>query len=164
MEELIKIFESVRDIPYRIPLSLEEEDNCCSGKHEKLLRILKERGYEVRYRVCVFLWSSLSLPKDLKKISHSGKSSHIYLEIKLDGVWRILDATWDKGLKGLFHVSEWDGKSNTEIAVKPVKIFSAEETTKVVKMENDEISIKRDLEANGKFYEAFNKWLEKNRC
>jgi len=52
--DLISTFESIRDIPYRIPLKWGEEDNCCSGKHEKLFNLLKKNGYEVRYRVCVF--------------------------------------------------------------------------------------------------------------
>ena len=57
--DIVSLFNSVRDIPYRIPLDPEEEDRCCSGKHEKLFNLLKKEGFKVRYRVCVFLWSSL---------------------------------------------------------------------------------------------------------
>ena len=47
MDVLVSIFESIRDIPYRIPLKWDEEDNCCSGKHERLLKLLTDQGYKV---------------------------------------------------------------------------------------------------------------------
>jgi len=108
--DLISTFKSIRDIPYKIPLKWGEEDNCCSGKHEKLLNLLKKMGYGARYRVCVFLWSGLNLPPKLEKIPHEDDCTHSYLEIKIGDEWKVLDATWDIGLKGIFHVNEWDGK------------------------------------------------------
>ncbi|MBN2421900.1 hypothetical protein JXB41_01620 [Candidatus Woesearchaeota archaeon] len=159
---LISIFESIRDIPYRIPLKLGEEDNCCSGKHEKLFNLLKKEGYKVRYRVCVFLWSDLNLPSELEKIPHDDDCTHTYLEINIDGNWKILDATWDIGLKNLFHINKWDGKSNTEIAVKPIKIFTPQKSLEIVNNQTEEV-INKDLKINGKFYKYFNEWLEKNR-
>jgi hypothetical protein len=160
--ELISVFNSIRDIPYRIPLKWEEEDNCCSGKSKKLFDLLTKKGYKVRYRVCIFLWSSLNLPPELKRISHSNNCTHTYLEINIDGDWKILDATWDVGLKKIFHINEWDGKSDTEIAVKPVKIFTPKRSLEIVSNQNEEI-INKDLEINGKFYKCFNEWLDENR-
>jgi len=55
--------------------------------------------------------------------------AHTYLEIKINGKWKILDATWDKGLRKILPVNNWDGKSGTEIAVKPTKIFSAKKSS-----------------------------------
>ncbi|RJQ17603.1 hypothetical protein C4573_01335 [Candidatus Woesearchaeota archaeon] len=159
---LISTFESIRDIPYRIPLKWGEEDDCCSGKHEKLFNLLKKNGYEVRYRVCVFLWSNLNLPPELEKIPHDNDCTHTYLEIKIDSDWKILDATWDAGLKGIFHINKWDGKSDTEIAVKPTKIFTPEKSLEIVNNQNEEL-INKDLKINGKFYNGFNEWLDKNR-
>lgn len=160
---LISSFNSIRDIPYRIALKWGEEDNCCSGKHEKLFNLLTKQGYKVRYRVCVFFWSSSNLPKELKKIPHDGDCTHTYLEIYLDDNWKILDATWDSGLKNLFHINEWDGKSDTELAVKPIKTFTSERSLEIVKNQ-DASCIKKDLKINGKFYKAFNEWLDKNRA
>ena len=159
--ELISLFNSIRDIPYKIPLQWGDEDNCCSGKHEKLFNLLKKE-YEVRYRVCVFLWSDLNLPSELEKIPHDNDCTHVYLEIKIDGNWKILDATWDKGLKNLFHINEWDGKFDTEIAVKPTKIFTPQKSLEIVNNQSEE-GINKDLEINGKFYKGFNEWLAKNR-
>ncbi|MFA5188126.1 MAG: hypothetical protein WC460_02045 [Patescibacteria group bacterium] len=160
--DLISLFTSIRDIPYKIPLQWNEENNCCSGKHEKLLNLLTENSYEARYRVCVFLWSELNLPAELKKIPHDDDCTHSYLEIKIDGNWKILDATWDKGLKNLFHINEWDGKSDTEIAVKPTKIFTPQKSLEIVNNQSKEV-INKDLKINGKFYKGFNEWLAKNR-
>jgi hypothetical protein len=159
---LISIFESIRDIPYKIPLNWGEEDNCCSGKHEKLLNILKKKGFKVRYRVCVFFWSSLDLPTELEKIPHDDNCTHTYLEIKIGNDWKILDATWDTGLSKLFHINKWDGKSNTEIAVKPTKIFTPQKSLEIVKNQNEKL-INKDLKINGEFYGCFNEWLDKNR-
>ena len=44
----IAAFESVRDIPYRIALSSRAEDNSCSGKSNKLFRLLANGGYGAR--------------------------------------------------------------------------------------------------------------------
>ena len=158
----IEIFNKIRNIPYRIPLKWGEEDNCCSGKSEKLFDLLTKEGYEVRYRVCVFLWESINLPEELQKIPHDKDCTHTFLEIKIDGEWKVLDSSWDKGLKNLFHVNEWDGKSDTQTAVKPIKILSPEKSLEIVNEQDEEV-ITKDLEINGEFYKAFNEWLEKNR-
>ena len=160
--DLISTFESIRDIPYRIPLKSGEEDDCCSGKHEKLLNLLKKKGYEVRYRVCVFLWNNLNLPSELEKIPHDEDCTHTYLEIKISDDWKILDVTWDKKLKRLFHINEWDGKSDTQIAVKATKIFTPQKSLEIVNNQDEKV-INKDLEINGEFYKAFNEWLDENR-
>ena len=100
--DLIKEFYKIRDIPYRIPLSLREKDRCCSGKHKLLYNKLKKKDYKVRYRVCLFLWKSVKLPKYVEKIPHDKDCTHTYLEINLGKGWKILDATWDSNLKKLF--------------------------------------------------------------
>lgn len=160
--DIVLIFNSVRDIPYRIPLKWGEEDDCCSGKHEKLFNLLTKNGYKVRYRVCVFLWSSLNLPPELERISHDDECTHTYLEISVGDHWNILDATWDSKLKNLFHVNEWDGKSSTEIAVKPTKIFDPQKSLEIVNNQNEEV-INNDLKVNRDFYKGFNEWLDEYR-
>jgi len=160
--DLISTFESIRDIPYRIPLKRGEEDDCCMGKHERLLNLLKKDGYGVRYRVCAFLWSDLNLPPELKTVPHDEDGTHAYLEIKLGDEWKILDASWDIGLKGIFHINKWDGKSDTEIAVKPTKIFTPQKSLDIIKNQNEE-EIRKELKINGEFYKGFNEWLDKHR-
>jgi hypothetical protein len=95
--DIVKEFINIRDIPYRIPLSLEEPDECCSGKADRLFNILKSAGYNVRHRLCTFKWNSLNLPKKLQNILHDNDSSHTFLEVEINGEWKIVDATWDMG-------------------------------------------------------------------
>jgi hypothetical protein len=160
---IIEAFKTVRDMPYRIPLALGEKDICCSGKHKMLKDLFIEQGLEVRYRVCSFLWSSINLPKKVSNIPHDDLSSHVWLEVLIDGEWVIVDATWDIGIKNILHVNEWDGKSNTETAVKPLDIFTPQKSADIMNGENDE-DILSDLKINGEFYKAFNNWLAEQRA
>lgn len=158
----VDYFYFVRDIPYKIPTSWEEPDYCCSGKHRILLDLLKSLGLQVRYRICLFLWSDLGFPSKLEEISHDDDCTHTYLEIKIEGNWKVLDATWDIGLEEVFLVNEWDGKSGTKIAVKPIEIFSPMKSREIVEKQTKK-AIEEDLKINGKFYEAFNEWLREIR-
>lgn len=159
----IKYFYFVRDIPYKIPLSMKETDYCCGGKHEILVGLLKSLGLEARNRVCLFFWDSLILPQKLQKVSHENDCTHTYLEVKIGNKWIILDATWDVALERKFHVNEWDGKSNTKIAVEPTKIFSPQKSKRILREFKKEDNIIKDLRENGRFYKAFNDWLERIR-
>jgi hypothetical protein len=159
---LIKEFIKIRDIPYMIPLSLNEFDNCCSWKAIRLKNIFEKEWYEVKYRICKFKWSDLNLANELYKIPHNDNSTHVYLEVNIN--WKILnvDPTWDKWLNNIFLVNEWDWLNNTEIAVKPLWLFSYEESEKIMtKTTNGEIL--EDLKENWLFYKAFNEYLERIR-
>lgn len=160
---IVKKFKQVRDIPYRIPLSPSEPDDCCSGKSIRLLSILKDAGYDARYRICTFLWSSIQLPNEVKSVSHDNNSSHQFLEVKIGKNWRIVDPTWDKGLKSIFTINAWNGKSNTEIAIPVQKLLSPEESVRYIKKVSTEEAVLRDLKKNREFYNAFNDWLNKTR-
>lgn len=160
---IVEEFRKVRDIPYRIPLSFEEANNCCSGKSERLFRAFKEAGYEVRYRVCAFLWSDLRLPKDLQALPHDDESTHSYIEVKIGKAWVVVDPTWDGGLRDLFAVNDWDGKSDTNIAVPVQRCLTLGESAQIMKEDLSTDVINEDLEKNGVFYKGFNEWLEKNR-
>jgi len=160
--DIIKVFKTVRDMPYRIPLALGERDVCCGGKHKILQDLLSKEGFEVRYRVCSFLWSSMDLPDKISNISHDDMCTHVWLEVNIDNEWVVVDATWDIGLKNIFHINEWDGKSNTKIAVRPLEIFSLQKSAEIMGSENDEY-ILNDLKTNGEFYKALNDWFAEQR-
>ncbi len=156
-------FKKIRDIPYRIPLVPEEPDNCCSGKSNRLFEIFKNIGYGVRYRVCTFRWNDMKLPAELQKIPHEDECTHSYLEVRIENKWVVVDATWDKGLKEIFYVNEWDGKSNTKVAVQAIECFSPKESAEIIQKDATEEAIKKDLQKNGEFYKAFNDWLAEIR-
>lgn len=160
---LIEEFEKVRDIPYRIPLSPEEPDECCSGKADMLFKIFKQGGYNVRYRLCTLRWSDMNLPKEIQDIPHDDESSHTYLEANINGEWKVVDATWDKKLKYIFHINEWDGKSDTEIAAPVRECLSPEKSLSYIEHLSTPEAITADLKVNGEFYKKFNEWLETKR-
>lgn len=159
MNELLAVFNSIRDIPYRIPLSPDEPDACCSGKAKALKSWLDEHGYESRYRVVDFRWSDMPLPPEVAGVPHADDSTHVYLEALLDGVWRDLDPTWDAGLAGTLPVAEWDGRTDTPVAVPIRSLRSHEESARIMSggWDGD------DILANGEFYRAFDDWLVRVR-
>jgi len=154
-------FEEVRDIPYNIPLKTSDRDDCCSGKHTLLLKELAKLGYNCRYKACKFEWSSLNLPKELLDLPHENESTHVFLEFKVNNLWKIVDATWDKPLSKILPVNSWDGESDTQIAVPVIDIFSTEKSHEI--MTSDINSTEEDLRKNGIFYKRFNEYLESIR-
>ncbi|MFA6184723.1 MAG: hypothetical protein WCT51_04830 [Candidatus Shapirobacteria bacterium] len=160
--EIVDIFNQIRDLPYKIPITSKEEDFCCSGKTISLKNILEKKGYRVRYRVCSFSWNSIDLPSEVLKISHENLSTHVYLEILIDNKWIIMDATWDPKLKKFFHINDWNNKDNNQIAVEPIETFTIEKSLDIME-KTDEKEIVDDLKINGEFYQAFNNWLEEVR-
>jgi hypothetical protein len=161
--ERMRIFEKVRDIPYRIPLNLKEKDNTCSGKSRKLFKLLSERGYKVRYRVGICSWDAFPLPKEIKEIPHDKKTMHSYVEIFLEGKWIILDTTWDKKLKKILFVNDWDGKSNTKLGFKITKLFGPKKSIRLMEHDTSKKKLEVEFKRNRKFYKAINLWLAKVR-
>lgn len=157
--DLIKAFNRIRDTPYRIPLTLSEKDDCCSGKSDRLISILQKHGYRARPRICVFRWNQLPIPRKLLKVPHESECTHEYVELFLNNKWIVLDATWDKKLSKVFHINKWNGKSDTRIAVKPIKTYSPAKSQSLVIEGAQKSEIKKDLQKNGEFYMAFNAWL-----
>ena len=160
---IIKEFEKVRDIPYRIALLLDEPSGDCLGKAQLLFKIFEKYGYKVRYRICKIKWSSLNLPDEITKIPHDDNCSHAYLEVKINEDWKIIDPTWDKGLKNLFPINEWDGKSGTKLAIPSAETLTPEASLEHLKYITTLEGIESDLKENGKFYKALNEWLEISR-
>lgn len=157
-KKLIQEFERVRDLPYRIPLKYEEEDLCCLGKHKMLKKIYEGMGYECRYRIAMFKWSSMDLPEKVSKEPHVDDCAHLYLEIKIDGRWVVIDATWDASLQANFPIEKWDGKNSTKILVPYYEICSPEKSNEIMSDVSSE-AFDKDIAESGKFYEAFNNWL-----
>jgi hypothetical protein len=162
-EHLIEEFNRIRDIPYRIPLVLEEPDACCSGKAKQLLKEVSQAGYEARYRVGSFRWSALNLPQDVVVLPHEDMGTHVYVEAEINDMWRAIDATWDKGLAQVLPVNEWDGQSDTKIAVPILELFSVEESAKIMEDSTNPVSFEKDIETNGTFYSGLNNWLAEIR-
>ena len=159
---LVKEFNNIRDIIYELPTNINNKDSSCLGKHKKLKQILEGKGLNARYRICSYLWSSMNLPENIVNLVKDDEATHLYLEFLINEKWVILDATWDCGLRNIFEVNFWDGKNDTKIAVEPIKIFTSEESNKIIN-EISEQDVLDDLNKNLDFKIAFNNWLNKER-
>lgn len=160
--DLVSIFNQVRDLPYRIRLSSSEKELSCGGKHCQLKKILTQGGLESRYRVGTFRWSALNLPPALLAIPHQDEGTHVFLEVKISDRWVKVDASWDRGLKNILPVNEWDGHFDCTVAVPIIETFSPAKSEQIMLQWNQE-TISVEDKNNGQFYRAFNKWLEENR-
>lgn len=159
--DLKNIFEQIRDTPYRISTSAEDEDLSCVGKNKKLLRELITHNFGVRWRVCTFKWSDLHIPESLLKITQDD-ATHAYLEVKIKNTWQVVDTTWDAPLKNILPITEWDGSSTSKIGVPCLTVYTPEESAEIMDGITSE-EIEKDLKINKNFYIAFNNWLEANR-
>lgn len=159
---LVDRIRAIRDIPYRIPLTSHETDQCCTGKHRLVRRVLEDQGYAVRFRVCEFRWSALNLPMDLLRLPHEDVTQHTCLEFQVGEEWRTLDLTWDVRLMSLFPVIHWDGEKATSVAVPVDRWLSVEESEAIMSLEGEplRLALEADLVKNGLFYAAFNAYLE----
>lgn len=170
--DAVDYFEFVRDIPFRMSVSVGDPDHSCLRKAVVLKPLLSSLGLRARYALCRFSWNSLNIPPSLKAIPHDDVI-HIYLEV-LDeerARWLTVDTTWDKGLASKLPVSEWDGKSDTVIAVKPTERLNPIESQEEFDKFWDESEYRKWLglpmsspsKTNAKFYQALNQWVESIR-
>lgn len=160
---LVEEFRRVRDIPFRIPLRVDDTDCCCAGKAGQLYRIYATAGYSIRHRICTFYWDDLPLPGKVRMLNHDAVCTHDFLEVRIARKWKIVDPTWDSGLKGVLPVNEWDGESNMSVAVPIKELFSFQRSLRVLKFDANEQTLIQDLERNGEFYRALNGWLQMER-
>lgn len=164
-----RIFEEVRDIPYRISLDYYEPDHACDGKYKMFMRLADRYNIKARPLVFEYQWTSLNLPKKLLKYALEEDVLHICPEVYIEerGIWVPADPSWDIGLKDKhngIYVNEWDGESPTRLAALPTKLYTPEESLVSSLEEMTEEEFNEDLKQNGGFYKAVNEWLEELRC
>ncbi len=162
-----RIFEYVRDIPYRIRLNYSEPNYICDGKYKMFVGLAKKYGIKTRPVVCDTAWGLLELPEEIRNIPHDDNDiAHIYPKVYIPEkeIWvPVVDSTWDIRLKGkhtAIHVNEWDGYSTTIPGFPSVKTYNLKDSTRFAKEELTEEEFEEDMKENGRFYEAFNNWLE----
>lgn len=167
IEERIRLFKIVRDIPYYISIG-DEQDYSCATKPFILDILFKSLGLEVKHILCTFKWEKQDLPKELLEISHDPTETHEYLLVLIPekNRWVKVDPTWDSRIQlPAFPIAEWDGLSDTPIAVQVERTWSPEESKKLIAEEENMSNEERAeyLKRNGEFFSAFNKWLESQR-
>ena len=164
--KLIGLFKRVQNVPYFLFRHRDSKKlfklkkGGCAEKAIWLGNKLKEMDIPVKYYRIEFKWEELPIPKEIIKLKKKGPiklrkkgpAHHLVLKAKVNNKWLWLDPTWDPGLeKGGFPVTKnWNGKTNTKLAVRPVKI------------EEFEPNDPSDIELT-EFTRALNKYLDNMR-
>jgi len=167
--ERIKLFRLVRDIPYRIGLSLDDADYCCATKAPLFQKLLSTIGVKSRRVYCRFLWKDMPFPRAVIAKSPQPDCLHEYLEVFVPEKkkWVVADPTWDNGMKAAgLTIVNWNGLSATPLAVRSVKFFSPVASAAMSrKIENLSPKEWKDFyKQNRAFFGAINDWMEKNRA
>lgn len=151
--ELVAVFEQVRDLPYHLPLHADESANDAATKHVLLAEKFQKLGAECRLRHGIFSWDDLPLPPSVWSLPHDELATHTFLEIKINGTWCPVDATWDTDLAPLFKANMWDGESSTRLAVSTREVFSPDSPAPAAP----------DMAHHSAFYSELDRWLDSIR-
>ena len=129
-KKIIELFEKAQSVPYFLfkhrdsSKLFDLNKGCCAEKLIWLGSKLKEMKIPVKYYLIEFNWKDLPIPEEIIKLRKKEKEQHLALKAKLDKKWIWIDPTWDLSLEKIgFPVTRnWHGKTNTKLAVKPLKI------------------------------------------
>lgn len=166
IEERKRLFKMARDIPFRTPLSVNEQGYACVAKPEILDRMLQTLGLESRHRITKFRWQDHGIPENILKYTHEDPETHEYLEVKIPetGEWVEVDPTWDSRINHeKFPTLEWDGKTGTGLAVEPIEKLSVEESKEFIAQDSTEKARREYFKKNRQFFKAMNQWLQNHR-
>ena len=169
LEARINIFNKIRDIPYAIITEINDYDRfsdilkigkgSCSPKHLLLCEMYQRLGISVLLAVYPFRWDEVELdypPKLMKLAQALPTSHHLACMVDIKGELVLVDATLDPALKemGLLVNEEWDGVSNTQLAITPSGDVQIHHPSEAVYM-----TAQRDEESLA-FYRELNRWLD----
>ncbi len=162
----VRYFRMVRDIPYRVPLSVEDQGYECVVKPEILEKLLQTLGLESRHIIAKFQWEDLGLPEKVVKHDHEDPETHEFLEVKIPetGEWVAVDPTWDSRIshEGL-PTLEWDGKTGTGVGVETLEVLNPRESREFI--EQDSVGeVRKDyFDRYREFFRALNRYLRSTR-
>lgn len=166
ISERKRLFVMARDIPFRTPLSLEEQGYACVAKPEILDRMLQSLGLGTRHIITKFRWEDHNIPEEVLDYTHEDPETHEYLEVKIPetGEWVEVDPTWDSRIDNPdFPLLAWDGKTGTGLAVDPVERLSVEESREFISQDSTEKARREYFKNNRDFFREMNKWLDSLR-
>lgn len=118
----IATFELVRRVPYKLsgwtgdPESLFNQGRGdCRHKEAATRRLLARQGYQAVHLRILFDWADLPIPKQILDNLTDTRGFHDAVELTVDGVSSLVDATWDPPLAaaGFPILPAWDGQSPT---------------------------------------------------
>jgi len=161
--KLIKVFEKVQKIPYRVCRFEKEKINQnlkygdCRHKSLLLKQLLEKESYEVKEIKVLFDWKDLPLPQKIISILKKSPTvwSHNSLKVKVNHKWIKVDPTWNIELekKGFPVTKKWNGETDTkQVTEEKLKFYDKKRCTKKIMIDKEEA---RD------FAEGLNNFLSK---
>jgi hypothetical protein len=180
LEARISVFNNLRDIAYTVvqgrdpqnapEKTLLENKGSCTAKHVLLKKMLDELNIKNRFVSHYFKWSELTAkyPENIQQLAKKMPvCDHLFCQAFIGEKWINLDVAWDAPLeKAGFTVNKnWDGVSETQTAVKPLKEIvhpNIEERTRLKKELVDGYT-ETEREVQPEFYKNFNGWLNSIR-
>ncbi len=161
-----RIFEDIRDRPYRVALTPDLPADNCYYKGIELIKELTPLGYAMRARCGTVDWRDLDMIPhyifefycEKTNIAHT----HFYPEICLDGRWLILDPSWNKTFAEEYGLPYSQFGADNISCFNIHKLFSQEEqiayTAQCLNHDESEIYFK-EME---RFYTEINHWLKQH--
>ena len=162
----IAFFEFVRDIPYHIGLNATDPTYNCATKTLMLGHMLNGLGLKTRPILCTFAWAETPLPAAILALPRNPGETHLFLQIfePHGKCWINIDPSWDAKLRSAdFPIADWDGVSDTALAVTPHVIYSPHDTVRLLAGYNDPEAHATHKAKNLTFYRALNQWLQGQR-
>lgn len=156
-----RAFEEIRNRPYAWSSELGVSAHNCYFKGSELLQRLGILGYAVRGRVGETRLENY-IPERIHKLyPKEFLLTHFYVEVDIDGIWKILDPSYDPPLcKHGFIVNNWDSnKSCFEI----IRLYTQREQIDYQKEWNDPLYSRKYFEAIKPCAIALNEYLEELR-
>jgi len=166
--KIIRLFEEVQKIPYKICKFNEDEINediiygDCRHKSTLLYNLMKKEGINIKKLGVIFDWKDLPIPDDILSILKKSGTiwTHYSLSAEIEDNWIKIDCTWDPPLKELgFPITiKWNGlvdtRQVTEGRLRFYKVKDYNEDSKRIKIIKEEAY---------SFADALNKWIQKSR-
>jgi len=184
-EQVVAIFEKVRDIPFghmgsRDPKDVYERNKgTCSGKNFLLRDLYKAIGIKTKDMICLQRWKDLTwfpddiyglvkLPQELMQLLETTEvvDFHNYVKILVDHRWVTVDVTIDLPLRrlGFFTTEHWDGKSDMPLCfVGTHKVWDCGAKGLERKAELTAMLPEETREARLRFLRALTEWVESSR-
>lgn len=155
------IFNEIRNRPYAWSSQMGTSSNNCYFKGIELLQRLAIFGYAVRGRVGE-TYLDTTIPEEIR-VLYPGEFqlTHFWVEVLLEGVWHILDTSYDPGLKrGGVEITDWD---SNRTCFEITKTYTQEELIASQAVWSDPEYAQSYFKAVGPFVTALNNWYESLR-
>ena len=169
---VVKVFERVRDIPFRFAPHNDADTllacgaGTCAPKHALLARLYEQLGLETRFLYVAFRFDDMPghFPPALRRATHDGiVRGHAALRLRRPQGWIDIDATFDRPLAtaGFVVTEAWDGCTSMPLVV---NALSRVESTLSPEHEERLLGIAHRTSFPRSVVEQLNDWLDSFRA